>query len=55
MKNNKTLVEFIVDPDSSFLKARYDRIKEETGKYLVTSAKSNSNDGCDIRHICNDI
>ena len=39
MKSNKTLVEFIVNPDSSFLKARYDRIKEETGKYLVTPLK----------------
>src|SRR5690606_13942090 len=39
MKSNKTVVEFIFNPNIPFLKERYDRIKEETGKYLVTPLK----------------
>lgn len=39
MRDNKSFVSFIVNPDLPFLKARYDRIREETGKYLVTPLK----------------
>ena len=37
--SDNTLVDFIIDQDLSFLKKRYDFIKEETGKYLVTPLK----------------
>ena len=39
MRDNKSFVSFILNPDLPFLKARYDRIREETGKYLVTPLK----------------
>lgn len=39
MKENKSLIGFIFDPNLPFLKERYERIKEETGKYLVTPLK----------------
>ncbi len=39
MKDNKSLLGFILDPKLPFLKERYDRIREETGKYLVTPLK----------------
>jgi PAS domain S-box-containing protein len=37
--NNNSLVDFIIYPDLPFFKKRYDFIKEETGKYLVTPLK----------------
>ncbi|MBW7842337.1 MAG: response regulator [Ignavibacterium sp.] len=39
MKNNKTVVGFIFNPNIPFLKERYNQIREETGKYLVTPLK----------------
>lgn len=39
MKNSKSLMAFIFNPNLPFLKERYDRIKEESGKYLVTPLK----------------
>ena len=39
MKENKSLIGFIFDPNLPFLKERYERIREETGKYLVTPLK----------------
>ncbi|HRN25401.1 MAG: response regulator [Ignavibacteriaceae bacterium] len=39
MKDNKSIIGFIFNPKIPFLKERYDRIKEETGKYLVTPLK----------------
>lgn len=39
MKDNKSIIGFIFSPKIPFLKERYDRIKEETGKYLVTPLK----------------
>ncbi len=36
---NNSLVDFIFVPDLSYLQKRYDIIKEETGKYLVTPLK----------------
>ena len=39
MNNNKSLIGFIYNPTHSFAKERYDRIKEESGKYLVTPLK----------------
>ena len=39
MDNNKNLVDFIINPDFPYLKERYNLIKEETGKYLVTPLK----------------
>ena len=39
MKNNKTVVDFILNPNIPFLKERYNQIREETGKYLVTPLK----------------
>jgi len=39
MNNDKSLIGFIYNPTQSFLKVRYDRIKEESGKYLITPLK----------------
>jgi len=39
MDKSKSLIAFIFNPSIPFLKERYDRIKEETGKYLVTPLK----------------
>ncbi len=39
MNNDKSLIGFIYNPTQSFVKERYDRIKEESGKYLVTPLK----------------
>ncbi len=39
MRDSKSFVNFIINPELPFLKARYDRIREETGKYLVTPLK----------------
>ncbi|MFZ1517420.1 MAG: ATP-binding protein [Ignavibacteriaceae bacterium] len=39
MRDSKSFVNFIINPEIPFLKARYDRIREETGKYLVTPLK----------------
>ncbi|MEO8230691.1 MAG: PAS domain S-box protein, partial [Ignavibacteriota bacterium] len=39
MKDNKSIIGFIFNPKIPFLNERYDRIKEETGKYLVTPLK----------------
>jgi PAS domain S-box-containing protein len=39
MKESKSLIGFIFSSELPFLKERYDRIKEETGKYLVTPLK----------------
>lgn len=39
MKDSNSLIGFIFNPRFPFLKERYDRIKEETGKYLVTPLK----------------
>ncbi len=39
MKDNKSIIGFIFNPKIPFLKERYDRIREETGKYLVTPLK----------------
>lgn len=39
MKNSKSLMAFIFNPNLPFLKERYDHIKEESGKYLVTPLK----------------
>jgi PAS domain S-box-containing protein len=39
MKDSKSLIGFIFNSRLPFLKERYDRIKEETGKYLVTPLK----------------
>ncbi len=39
MKDEKSLIDFIYNPKLPLVKARYDRIKEESGKYLVTPLK----------------
>lgn len=39
MKNNDTLVDFIFNPNLPFSEERYEQIKEESGKYLVTPLK----------------
>jgi len=39
MNNSNSLIGFIVNPKIPFLKERYNHIKEETGKYLVTPLK----------------
>lgn len=39
MKKDKSILGFIVDPSSSFIKERYNHIREESGKYLVTPLK----------------
>jgi PAS domain S-box-containing protein len=39
MKENKSLIGFIFSSELPFLKERYDHIKQETGKYLVTPLK----------------
>lgn len=39
MKDEKSLIDFIYNPMLPLVKARYDRIKEESGKYLVTPLK----------------
>ena len=39
MDSSNSLVGFIFNSNVPFLKARYDRIREETGKYLVTPLK----------------
>ena len=39
MNKQKTIVGFIVDPNIPYLKARYDHIKLETGRYLVSPLK----------------
>jgi hypothetical protein len=39
MNNNKTIVDFIFNPSLPFIKSRYERIRQETGKYLVTPLK----------------
>ena len=39
MNKHKSLIGFIYNPTHSFAKERYDRIKEESGKYLVTPLK----------------
>ena len=39
MDDNNSLVDFIFKSNTTFLKTRYDRIREETGKYLVTPLK----------------
>ncbi|MBK7632719.1 MAG: response regulator [Ignavibacteriales bacterium] len=39
MKDKKSLFSFIFSSELPFLKERYDRIRQETGKYLVTPLK----------------
>ena len=39
MKNENSLISFIFNPKLPFLKERYERIKVESGKYLVTPLK----------------
>ena len=39
MNKSKSLIAFMFNPSIPFLKERYDHIKEETGKYLVTPLK----------------
>jgi PAS domain S-box-containing protein len=39
VKKDKSILGFIVDPTSSFIKERYNHIREESGKYLVTPLK----------------
>ncbi len=39
MKKDKSILGFIVDPTNSFSKERYNHIREESGKYLVTPLK----------------